>query len=230
MEKVIVLDLKLKFGQTEDVIHPVLLKDDRNMVLVDCGYTGFLPVIEQAMAEKNLSCSELTHILITHQDHDHMGALSELKQKYPKIQVVASDKESPYISGKFKSLRLEQAEAMQPNLPEEQKPFGLAFCNILKNVRPVEVDLEIRDGDVLDWCGGCTILGTPGHTPGHIAVYINKKKVLITGDAAALENGELVIANPQFTLDIKEAEESLRKIINYGAKEMICYHGGIFIS
>ena len=115
MEKIIVFDLKFKFGQTEDVIHPVLLKDDRNMVLVDCGYTGFLPVIEQAMAEKNLSCSQLTHVLITHQDHDHMGALSELKWKYPKIQVVASKKESPYISGKFKSLRLEQAEAMQPN-------------------------------------------------------------------------------------------------------------------
>ena len=229
MEKIIVLDLKFKFGQIEDVIHPVLLKDDRNMVLVDCGYTGFLPVIEQAMEEENLSCSELTHVLITHQDHDHMGALSELKQKYPKIQVVASKKESPYISGKFKSLRLEQAEAMQSNLPEEQKPFGLAFCNILKNVRSVEVDLEVRDGDVLDWCGGCTIIGTPGHTPGHISVYINKKKVLITGDAAALENEELVIANPQFTLDIKEAEESLRKIIHYGAKEMICYHGGIFI-
>lgn len=229
MGEIIVLDLKFKFGQIEDVIHPVVLKDDVNMVLIDCGYTDFLPHVEQAMEEKNLACCELTHILITHQDHDHMGALYELKQKYPKVQVVASEKETPYISGKFKSLRLEQAEAMQSNLPEEQKPFGVAFCNILRNVRPVEVDLEVKDGDVFDWCGGCTVVGTPGHTPGHTSIYVNKKKVLITGDAAALENGELVIANPQFTLNIKEAEESLRKIINYGAKEIICYHGGRLI-
>lgn len=229
MADIVVLDVKFKFGHIEDIIHPVVLKDDVNMVLIDCGYTNFLPHIERAMEEKKLACRELTHILITHQDHDHMGALYELKQKYPKVQVVASENEIPYISGKSKSLRLEQAEEMQSNLPEEQKPFGLAFCNLLKNVRPAEVDLVVRDGDVFDWCGGCTIIGTPGHTPGHISIYINKKKVLITGDAAALENRELVIANPQFALDLKKAEESLRKIINYGAREIICYHGGRLI-
>lgn len=149
-----------------------------------------------------------------------------MKQKYPKIQVVASEKESPYISGIAKSLRLEQAEAMQAILPEEQKQFGVDFCNMLRKVCPVPVDLAVRGGEVLDWCGGCTIISTPGHTPGHISLYINKKKVLITGDAAVLENGELVIANPQFTLDIKEAEKSFHKIINYAAKEFICYHGG----
>ena len=229
MEEIIVLDLKFKFGQMEDVIHPVILKDASNMVLIDCGYNGFLPILEQAMEEKKLVCGELTHVVITHHDHDHMGALSELKQKYPKIQVVESKKESAYISGILKPLRLEQAEAIQPNLPEDQKEYGLAFCNILKNLRPVEVDTEVRDGEVFNWCGGCTIIGTPGHTPGHISIYANQKKTIITGDAAALENGELVVANPQFTLDIKEANKSLSKIINYGAKEIICYHGGKLI-
>jgi hypothetical protein len=49
---------------------------------------------------------------------------------------------------------------------------------------------------------------------------------LITGDAAALENGKPVVANPQYALDLKKAEESLAKIMNYGANEIICYHGG----
>lgn len=229
MNKIVVLDIKFKFGEVEDAIHPVLLIDDKNMILIDCGYPGFLSDIEQAMIDHNLYCEDLTHVLITHQDHDHMGALSKLKQKYPHIQVVAGKKESPYISGKLKSLRLEQAEIMQANLPEEQKSFGLEFCDILKNVQPVEVDLEVEDGEILDWCGGCTIIETPGHTPGHISVFVNQKKVMITGDAAVLENGKLVIANPQYALDLKEAEASLRKIAAYDAKEMICYHGGILI-
>ncbi len=229
MNEIVVLDIKFNFQGIEDEIHPVVLKDDKSMVLIDCGYTGFLPKIEQAMDEKHLDCRDLTHVLITHQDHDHIGALYDLKQKYPQVQIIASKSESPYISGKLKSLRLEQAEAMQAGLPEEQKPFGLAFCKILKNVHPVEVDLEVTDGDVLDWCGGCTIVGTPGHTPGHISVFVSQPKVMITGDAAALENGELVIANPQFTLDIKEAEESLHKIMASGAKRIICYHGGTLI-
>ncbi len=229
MNRIIVLDIKFKFGDVEDTIHPTVLIDEQNMVLIDCGYTGFLPAIEKAMKEHNLYGEDLTHVLITHQDHDHMGALYKLKQKYPNIQVVASKKESRYISGKQKSLRLEQAEAMQAQLPQEQKAFGAEFCNILKNVQPVEVDLEVGDGELFDWCGGCTIIGTPGHTPGHISIFVNQKKVMITGDAAALENGALVIANPQYTLDIDEAEASLRKILTYEAKEIICYHGGVLI-
>ncbi len=229
MNRIIVLDIKFKFGQVEDAIHPVVLIDDKNMILIDCGYTGFLPAVKQAMEGNNLNCADLTHVIITHQDHDHMGALSELKQEYPYVKVIASKQESPYISGKLKSLRLEQAEAMQANLPEEQKPFGLEFCNILRNVQPVAVDLEVEDGDAFDWCGGCTIIGTPGHTPGHISVFVNGKKVMITGDAATIDNGKLVIANPQYTLNEKEAEASLQKIRAYGAKEIICYHGGILI-
>ncbi len=229
MNKIIILDIKFKFGNTEDIIHPVVLIDDVNMVLVDCGYTGFLALIEQAMKEKDIRCKDLTHVLITHQDHDHMGALYELKQKYPQVQVVAGKREAAYVSGQYKSLRLKQAEEMQSNLPEEQKAFGLEFCNILKNVRPVDVDFEVRDGDYLDWCGGCTILETPGHTPGHISVYVNQKQVMIAGDAAVMEDGKLVIANPQFTLDPEEAEVSLQRIMKYGAEEIICYHGGIFV-
>ncbi|MFT4144150.1 MAG: MBL fold metallo-hydrolase [Mobilitalea sp.] len=230
MNQIIVLDIKFKFGEVEDVIHPVVLVDDQHMILIDCGYTGFSPAIKQEMEENNLNCADLTHILITHQDHDHMGAAFALKQEYPQIQVVASKEEAPYISGKLKSLRLEQAEALQVTLPEEQKQFGLQFCNILKNVQSVAVDIEVKDGDILDWCGGCTILGTPGHTPGHISIFVNEKKVMIAGDAAALENGKLVIANPQYTLDIKKAEGSLQKIKSYAAKEIICYHGGILVS
>ncbi len=229
MNKIIVLDIEFKFGEAEDVIHPVVLVDNQNMILIDCGYTGFLPAIKQAMEQNNLKCADLTHVLITHQDHDHMGAAFALKQEYPQIQVVASKEEAPYISGELKSLRLEQAEALQLTLPEEQQQFGLQFCKILKNVQPVAVDLKVDDGDILAWCGGCTIIGTPGHTPGHISIYINEKKVMITGDAAALENGELVIANPQFTLDSIKAEESLQKIKSYEAKEVICYHGGSLV-
>ena len=229
MHKIIVLTIKSRFGEMESVIHPVVLKDEKHMVLIDCGYTGFLPALEQAAADNNLDLGELTHVLITHQDHDHMGALYALKHKYPKLQVVAGEKETPYISGQLKSLRLLQAEALQRDLPEEQKAFGLEFCDILKKVQPTEVDITVRDGDVFDWCGGCTILETPGHTPGHISLYVNQEKVLITGDAAALENNQLIIANPQFTLDIREAKESLNKIVNYGAKEIICYHGGTYL-
>lgn len=228
MENIIVLNVKYKFGDIEGIIHPVVLKDNNEMILVDCGYTGFMPIIEDAFKSENLDCNQLTKILITHHDHDHMGALADFKEKYPNIEIIASEIEAPYISGEKKSLRLEQAEELQNNLSEEQKAFGKAFCEILKSVKPVNVDILVNDGEVMDWCGGCEIVGTPGHTPGHISLYLKDKRIIITGDAAALENNQLVIANPQFTLDIENANKSISKILDYDAETYICYHGGIY--
>ena len=228
MDDIIVLDIKYKFYDNEGTIHPVVLKDDNEMILIDCGYIGFMPIIEDALREKNLDCNQLTKIVITHHDHDHMGALADFKQKYPNVKIVASEIEAPYIEGKKKSLRLQQAEALQDILSPEHQSFGKAFCEILKSVKPVKVDLLVHDGDVMNWCGGCTIIGTPGHTPGHISLYLENKKTIITGDAAALENNLLVIANPQFTLDIENANKSISKLLEYDAERYICYHGGIF--
>ena len=215
---VTILNVHFRFGETEGVIHPVVLQDDAHVVLIDCGYTGFLPAIEEAMLKSGISCEDLTHAFITHHDHDHMGALSALKKKYPHIQVVAGEHEEPYISGRLRSLRLAQAEAMQLTLPKDQQAFGITFCNILRNVEPVPVDLIVHGGETLDWVGGCTVVNTPGHTPGHISLYPHNENIMIAGDAAVVENDKLAIANPQFTLDMQDAEKSLEKLLEYNAK------------
>lgn len=228
MENIIVLNIKFKIGETENLIHPVILKDDNEMILVDCGYTGSLSAIEGAIKAENLDCNKLTRILITHHDHDHMGALADFKSKYPNIKVVASQLEAPYISGEKVSLRLKQAEALQSTLSDEQKPLGQVFCRVLKNVKPVKVDVHVHAGEIMDWCGGCEIIGTPGHTPGHISLYLKKYRTIITGDAVALEYNRLVIANSQFTLDMENANKSISKILSYEANTFICYHGGVY--
>lgn len=228
MDEVIVLNIYFEFQGIKDVIHPVILKDENEMILVDCGYTGSQVKIEEAINAQGLECKQLTKIIITHQDHDHMGALAYFKRKYPALQVIASKIEAPYISGVKKNLRLEQAEMLQEILPENQKAFGEAFCEILKNVEPAEVALTVKDGDIFPWCGGCEIISTPGHTPGHISLYLKNKRMMITGDAAFLENNRLMVANPQFTLDMDSANKSLAKILNYPADVFICYHGGVY--
>ena len=228
MRNIIMLDIPFSFGEVNDVIHPVLLQDEKNLVLIDCGYIGFLPLIEQAIKDKGLDCHRLTHVVITHQDHDHMGALWVLKQKYPQVQVVASEVEAPYISGTEKSLRLVQAEQMQEFLPEEQKEFGLKFCELLRSVKTVPVDCCVKDGDVMDWCGGCKVIATPGHTPGHLSFSLEEGRIIVAGDAAVLENGRLIVANPQFALDLEQAEQSFQKITECGAQKIYCYHGGLW--
>jgi glyoxylase-like metal-dependent hydrolase (beta-lactamase superfamily II) len=227
MNKLIILDIDMSFGNTHDKIYPVVLCDEINCVLVDCGYVGALPKIEESLQLNNILPQHITHIIITHQDHDHVGAAAAFKKKYPNVKILASAEEAPYISGACKSLRLEQAEQLQTKLPEDMQEFARAFCNLLRNVEPVEIDQLVYGDEQLPFCGGCQVISTQGHTPGHISLYLSEFNTIISGDAIALEDGKPVIANPQFTLDMQKAQASMQRLLTHTAQKIICYHGGV---
>ena len=228
MNRLISLNIDFISGTgNKDFIYPVIIQSDKENILIDCSTSGSLPLLEKEAEKNNFDLSNLTKIIITHHDHDHMGVLYEIKEKYPHIQVVSSLIEKPYIEGTKKSLRLEQAEKIYPILSEAEKINAEYFHNILKSIKHVPVDITIDGDKELDWCGGIKIIATPGHMPGHISIYSREFKTLITGDAMVAENENLFLANPQYTLDMKEAIKSIRKFLEYDVQQIICYHGGI---
>lgn len=226
MKQYIVLNIEMSSWNTKEVIHPVILVDNCHRVLIDCGYAGSLPGVEEALMQYSIMPETITHVILTHQDHDHIGAAAAFKRKYPKVQMMASDIEAPYISGEEKSLRLIQAERLQEMLPSEQQAFGEAFCNLLRNIESVKIDRVLTADEELPFCGGCRVVATPGHTPGHISLYLPVLNVVVTGDAMALDKGKPVIANPQFTLDFDMAKDSMEQLFSFGAEAIVCYHGG----
>ena len=228
MNRLIVLDIDFISGNgNNSFVHPVILQGDKENILIDCGTSGSLPLLEKEAQKNNFELSKLTKIIITHHDHDHMGTLYEIKEKYPHIQIVSSLLEKAYIEGVKKSLRLEQAEKIYPTLSDDEKLNAEYFHNMLKSIRHVPIDITIDGDHELDGCGGTKIISTPGHMPGHISIYSKKFKTLITGDAMVAENENLFLANPQYTLDMKEAIKSIRKFLEYDVQQIICYHGGI---
>lgn len=47
-------------------------------------------------------------------------------------------------------------------------------------LKPRKVDKKLKEGDVLD--NGLKVIHTPGHTPGSICLYDQKRKILFSGD------------------------------------------------
>jgi glyoxylase-like metal-dependent hydrolase (beta-lactamase superfamily II) len=228
MSELFILRIVPEGGDDSNAIHPAVVRDDNCLALFDCGYLGSLPMIEAAMSEHRLSCLQLTHVILTHHDHDHVGALAALKRKYPQVQIVSGREEAAFIRGTKPALRLTQARAMQPSLEGDAAAFGLKFIKMLEQLEPVDVDITVEDGDILPICGGVEALATPGHTAGHTAYDLRALDVLIAGDAAVLEDGALMLAYPQYAEDLSQAEQSFQRILAHPARTIICYHGGIF--
>lgn len=221
-----VLDISYEHGNRAETLHPVIIIEKDEMILVDCGYPGSLGLIIEAAAKQGIHLEHLTGLLLTHHDIDHMGSAADITRNFPRVKVYASLKEAPYISGVKKSLRLQQAEDLFPALPEQHQPGALLFMEALNRLVPVAVQETLLNNDVL-LEGALQVVATPGHTPGHISIYLPHDRVLLAADALVVEDGALAIANPQFTLDLPEAWASVNKLAKLDLCKIICYHGGV---
>lgn len=79
----------------------------------------------------------------------------------------------------------------------------------------------LSDGDEVF---GLQMVGTPGHTAGHLAVFDDAAGVLVAGDALT-NDGALSGSNPQFTEDEAAAEESIRALAALQPEVILVGHG-----
>ncbi|MCU0446288.1 MAG: MBL fold metallo-hydrolase [Microscillaceae bacterium] len=227
MLKVHTLEIAYEIAQNLDFIYPTLLECESELFLVDCGYAGFMPKIEKSANIMGLNLANLTGLILTHHDIDHVAAASEIKQAYPQIKIYASAIEASFISGQTKSPRLRQAEALLLTLPPEQKAWGEEFVASLEAIKPVAIDELLPEDADFAVLPDLQIIATPGHTPGHISLYSPANKILLAADALVIENEQLRLANPEYILDLSQAIESVKKLQNLAIETVICYHGGI---
>lgn len=84
------------------------------------------------------------------------------------------------------------------------------------------VNLEaLNDGDEVF---GLQIVGTPGHTAGHLAIFDPDTAVLVAGDALTNNDG-LAGSSPEFTEDDAAAAESVRKLAQLAPATILVGHG-----
>ncbi|RIH66668.1 MBL fold metallo-hydrolase [Mariniphaga sediminis] len=223
--KLNVLKIEKIIDGENKVIFPVLIQNENRNYLVDCGYEETFEELKSELESFGIGINDLTGVIITHDDYDHLGSLKLLKKDNVNLKIYCGEYEKDSVSGITKSERLIQAESTLDDMPTEYKDWSINFIQKLKNVQRVSVDKELVDMEYFE--RDIIVIHTPGHTKGHISLFYPKTKILIAGDSLVIENEEFNIANPSFTLDIKSAIKSVEKIKGLNPHTIICYHGGI---
>ncbi len=80
----------------------------------------------------------------------------------------------------------------------------------------------INDGDEIF---GLQIIGTPGHTPGHISVFDESAGFLVAGDALNEEGGMVLGPDASFTADMDTANASVQRLAERQFETVVFGHG-----
>ncbi len=223
------LELTMQMLGNSSVIHPSLIWNDQGATLIDTGVPGQFHEIKAAIEKAGKSISDVKQIVLTHQDVDHIGSLTDLlKESDSKIDVYAHADDIPYIEGDKQLIKFDPArfEKMFDSLPADvAEKMKAQFANLQSN----KVDHVLKDGETLPFNSGVTVIATPGHTPGHISLYVEEDKLLIVGDAMVVdESGVLQGPREAVTPNMEQAMASVAKFLDYEIEKVLCYHGGLF--
>lgn len=123
-------------------------------VLVDAGIPVHGSRIVKALAGRTVAA----HVL-THAHGDHAGG----------SKTVSDTLSVPVWSG-----------AGDAPAARAGKPVAASRIQAMFGWKPVDVDRELREGDEVG--AGFTVLDSPGHSPGHIALWREADRTLICGD------------------------------------------------
>ncbi|MCL2734330.1 MAG: MBL fold metallo-hydrolase [Actinomycetia bacterium] len=199
-------------------VHFVRLPD--GYALVDTGVPGSAPAILDALDQLGGCPEDVRQIVLTHSHFDHMGAAADLVAATG-AQVLAGALDAPFISG---------------TAPEPEAVPTPAECVVHERMverfggtgRPavahVAVDVELRDGDVLDgWAEPVHVLHIPGHTPGSIALHLPSSGVLFPGDTIATAEGRAILG--PFSWDRQQAVASFRRLAALDVRAVCVPHG-----
>ena len=146
-------------------------------VLIDTAWAGSHDSIIAAADSLYGSGTRPTAILITHMHPDHTGSVRELVKRWD-VPVYAHPAEVP--------------QAQQKPVEEHTNPLDRHVLSPLMKVLPPDVmpqpDLTdvVRPLEPINRVPGLSewrCVPTPGHTPGHIALYRAADGVLLSGDA-----------------------------------------------
>ena len=190
----------------EATFTPAAVETDRGLLLLDVGFPHAVDQLEDHLADVGHGFEDVWAVLLTHQDGDHAAGLSTVVDRADPL-VFAHPEAAPYVDGRLDPIKGDDDGDRYP---------------------PVPVDVEVTDGTRFATdAGRMEVVHTPGHTPGHLSLYLPEAKLLVAADALTAPEGELAGPSEEFTLDVEEAVESVGRLADEDVERTLCYHGGV---
>jgi glyoxylase-like metal-dependent hydrolase (beta-lactamase superfamily II) len=168
------------------------------VTIIDAGLAGSEVDILDAVRELGRSENEVSDIVITHADRDHVGGLAALAERTG-ATVWAGEHEADVIE-------------------------GLAAARSGETMRSGAVGRRFRPGDSLPLNGGIETIASHGHTAGHVSLFVPGERILIAGDALNNREG-LTGSSPQNTADPELARDAVRKLAALRPETIVFGHG-----
>ena len=201
---------------------------DGEWVLVDAGlYLSGGPIRRAAAARYGPTRPKA--IVLTHAHFDHVGALRELAEGWD-VPVYAHPLELPFLTGRS-------------SYPPPDPAVGggmMAYTSRALPRGPIDLGQRVRplptDGTVPGMPGWHWV-HTPGHAPGHVALFRDTDRFLIAGDAFVTTRQESAVSAvtrmPQevcrppayFTQDWQAAKASVRALARLRPEVAATGHG-----
>lgn len=188
-----------------------LVREDDGFTLIDAADAGQAQPIMQAAQKLGFP---IVRILLTHAHVDHVGSLDALHAALPDVPVAISERDARFLAGD---------RSLDPTEPQLPLRGGYTPCT----TKPA---LLLHEGDRV---GSLEVVGTPGHTPGHIAFLDTRDRALVVGDAFQTMGGVGVSGafKPLFPLVMMAtwhkglALESARKLLALQPNSLSVGHG-----
>lgn len=171
-----------------------LLDTDRGPVLIDTGWDDpdSYAALEAGLVEAGTSVAEVHGVLITHHHPDHHGLSAQVREVSGAwIAMHSADADVVRRTRSAEPARwltYMTAKLMAAGAPEEHiAPLRAAResgrMSTLPGLRPALPDRGIEPGELVDLAGRrLRAIWTPGHTPGHVCLFLEEGRRLFSGD------------------------------------------------